>query len=89
MYRCGKNVGEIAAQRGLAATTIEGHLSYFVQTGQIDVRELVSEEKIPAIQDAAISYGMDRLAPLKEILGDNYTYCEIKAVIGWMNRSNN
>jgi ATP-dependent DNA helicase RecQ len=89
LYRSGKSVAEIADQRGLAAATIEGHLSYFVQTGQLDILELVTEEKIPAIQDAANSYGIDRLGPLKEVLGDNYTYGEIKAVIGWMNRSNN
>jgi ATP-dependent DNA helicase RecQ len=89
LYRSGKSVAEIATERGLAATTIEGHLSHFVQTGEMDVLELVQEEKIPAIQDAIESYGHDRLTPLKEVLGDNYTYGEIKAVIGWLNRSTN
>jgi ATP-dependent DNA helicase RecQ len=89
LYRSGKSVAEIAAERGLATTTIEGHLSHFVQTGEMDVLELVQEEKIPAIRDAIESYGHDRLTPLKEILGDDYTYGEIKAVISWMNRSNN
>jgi ATP-dependent DNA helicase RecQ len=87
LYRSGKSVAEIAAERGLATTTIEGHLSYFVQTGEIDVLEFVTEEKIPAIKDAVESYGHDRLAPLKEILGEGYSYGEIRAVIGWMNRS--
>jgi ATP-dependent DNA helicase RecQ len=86
LYRSGKSVAEIATERGLATTTIEGHLSYFVQTGEIDVLEFVTEEKIPAIKDAVESYGHDRLAPLKEVLGEDYSYGEIKAVIGWMNR---
>jgi ATP-dependent DNA helicase RecQ len=89
LYRSGKSVAEIAAERGLAATTIEGHLSYFVQTGEIDVLEFVNEEKIPAIKDAVESYGYDKLAPLKEVLGEDFSYGEIRAVIGWMNRSNN
>jgi len=88
LYRSGKSVAEIAAGRGLAATTIEGHLSYFVQTGELDVLEFVNEEKIPAIKDAVESYGADRLAPLKEVLGDNYSYGEIRAVVAWMNRDN-
>ncbi|MDB5136930.1 MAG: recQ, partial [Mucilaginibacter sp.] len=88
LYRSGKSMTDIAAERGLAATTIEGHLSYFVQTGEIDVLEFVKEEKIPAIKDAVESYGHERLAPLKEVLGDAYSYGEIKAVIGWMNRDN-
>ncbi|MBK0379923.1 DNA helicase RecQ [Mucilaginibacter segetis] len=86
LYRKGKNVTEIAAERGLSPTTIEGHLSTFVQSGELDVLEFVDESKIPAIKEAAESYGYERLAPIKEVLGDNFTYGEIKAVIAWMNR---
>ncbi|MBS1527110.1 MAG: DNA helicase RecQ [Bacteroidetes bacterium] len=86
MYRSGKSVQEIAAARGMVATTIEGHLSYFIQTGEMDVLELVEQEKIPAIKDAVESYGHEKLSPLKEVLGDNYSYGEIRAVISWMNR---
>ncbi|MBS1519949.1 MAG: DNA helicase RecQ [Bacteroidetes bacterium] len=89
LYRSGKTIQEIATERGLAATTVEGHLSYFVQTGEIDVLEFVKEEKIPAIKDAVESYGYERLSPLKEVLGDDYSYGEIRAVIGWMNRNTN
>ena len=66
-------------------TTIEGHLSNFVATGELDVSEFVVAGKIPAIQNAVESYGGEKLSPLKEILGDAYTYGEIKAVIAWMN----
>jgi len=86
LYRSGKSVDEIATLRTLAATTVEGHLSHFVQTGELDVLDFVNEEKIPAIKDAVESYGADRLAPLKEVLGDNYSYGEIRAVVAWMNR---
>ncbi|WP_299466630.1 DNA helicase RecQ [Mucilaginibacter sp.] len=86
LYKEGKNVTEIAHERGLSPTTIEGHLSRFIQTGQLDVYNFVNESKIPAIKDAVESYGSAMLAPLKEILGDAYTYGEIKAVIAWMNR---
>ncbi|MBB5397418.1 ATP-dependent DNA helicase RecQ [Mucilaginibacter sp. AK015] len=84
LYKSGKTVAEIAGERGLSPTTIEGHLSRFVQTGELDVREFVNETKIPAIKDAVDSYGSEMLSPLKEILGEAYTYGEIKAVIAWM-----
>jgi ATP-dependent DNA helicase RecQ len=87
LYRSGNSVKDIAAERGLATTTIESHLSYFVQTGEMDVLEMVKEEKIPAIKDAIESYGYERLSPLKEVLGENYSYGEIKAVISWMNKA--
>ncbi|MEO7213135.1 DNA helicase RecQ [Mucilaginibacter sp.] len=86
LFRQGQSVTEIARERGLSPTTIEGHLSNFVQTGELDVLTFVKEEKIPAIKDAVEKYGNERLAPLKEILGDNYTYGEIRAVIAWMNQ---
>jgi len=87
MYRSGKSVKDIAAERGLASTTIESHLSYFVLTGEMDVLEIVKEEKIPAIKDAVESYGFEKLSPLKEVLGEDYSYGEIKAVISWMNQA--
>ncbi|TFF40164.1 DNA helicase RecQ [Mucilaginibacter psychrotolerans] len=86
LFKQGLSVTDIAQLRSLAATTIEGHLSVFVQSGELDVFTFVKEEKIPAIKDAVEKYGNERLAPLKEILGEDYTYGEIRAVIAWLNR---
>lgn len=86
LYRAGKTIAEIAKERELSPTTIESHLGYFVFTGDIEVTEMVPERKIAAITDAIQSYGDERLAPLKEVLGDGYTYAEIKAVVSWMKR---
>ncbi|MDR6941896.1 DNA helicase RecQ [Mucilaginibacter pocheonensis] len=87
LYRSGKSIVEIAQVRDLSPTTIESHLSYFVQTGDLDVKEMVSETKLAVIIEAVESYGAERLAPLKEVLGDAYTYAEIKAAISWMNKT--
>ena len=86
LYKSGKTIEEIAAERGLAATTIEGHLSFYIYNGAIDVSEMVSEEKKLKIQDVVESYGSEKLSPLKEVLGEDYTYGEIKAVIAWMRK---
>ncbi|WP_342646017.1 DNA helicase RecQ [Mucilaginibacter sp. CSA2-8R] len=86
LYRSGKSIAEIAAQRSLSSTTIESHLCSFIQTGEMNVAEMVPQHKMQPIQNAAESYGTDRLAPLKEVLGDGYTYAEIKAVISWLKR---
>jgi len=87
LYRSGKTVTEIAAQRSLATTTIEGHLSYYIYKGEMDVQEMVGEEKKLFIKDTVESYGAEKLAPLKEVLGEDYSYGEIKAVIAWMRRT--
>ena len=86
LFRSGKTVAEIAIQRSLAPTTIEGHLSAYVYQGEIDVRVFVSPEKQAIIQEAVNSYGAERLAPLKEVLGEAYGYGEIKATVAWMRK---
>jgi ATP-dependent DNA helicase RecQ len=87
LYKKDKTIAEIAHERGLSASTVESHLSHFVQSGELDVLEMVPSEKIPFIKEAVENYGADRLAPLKEILGADFSYGEIKAVLGWMNRN--
>ncbi|WP_158828672.1 DNA helicase RecQ [Mucilaginibacter lacusdianchii] len=86
LYRSGKSIAEIAAQRSLSTNTIESHLCSFIQSGEMGVTEMVPEHKMPAIQNAIESYGAERLAPLKEVLGDSYSYAEIKAMVSWMKR---
>jgi len=84
LYKEGKTIAEIAADRGLATTTIEGHLAYFIEQGELEITTIVKPEKIPTIQDVVEKYGDDKLSPLKEILGENYSYGEIKSVVSWM-----
>jgi ATP-dependent DNA helicase RecQ len=87
LFRSGQTVAEIAAGRGLGVSTIENHLSYYVYQGAIEVQELVNEEKQLRIKDAVESYGAERLAPLKEVLGEDCSYGEIRAVIAWMRKT--
>lgn len=86
MYKAGIGITEIANMRKLSPMTVEGHLCFFIQSGEMEVTDLVDQQKIPKIKEAVESYGGDRLAPLKEVLGDNYSYTEIKAVVSWMKK---
>ncbi|MCU0424494.1 MAG: DNA helicase RecQ [Candidatus Kapabacteria bacterium] len=84
LWEAGKSVAEIASMRGLAASTIAGHVARFVQAGKIPLHEFVSEEKeeviIQALRDADWREGQP-LKPIKEALGEAYSYDEIKCVI--------
>ena len=84
LFQNGKSIAEIAALRKLSPMTVEGHLTNFIQSGELDVSQFVPHDKLLVIKDAVEKYGNERLAPLKEILGDDYSYVEIKAVIAWM-----
>jgi ATP-dependent DNA helicase RecQ len=86
LFSLGKSITEIAEIRNLSAVTIESHLAEFILSGMIDISKLVSPEKIPAIETAIRLHGDQKLTPLKEELGDNYSWAEIKAVICFLNR---
>jgi ATP-dependent DNA helicase RecQ len=82
LHRAGKTMQEIAIERGLGLSTIEGHLARFVTAGEVKITELVSQKKIAAIREAIAKYGESGyLSPIKEALGEEYSFGEIRAVI--------
>jgi ATP-dependent DNA helicase RecQ len=82
MYRDGRSISEIAAERGLQPSTVEGHLARFVASGEVALDELVPLQKIETIRNAVLKFkDQNALSPIKEFLGDDYTYGEIRAVI--------
>ncbi len=85
MFKEGKTVKEIAKERNLAIGTIESHLVKFIPTGDIQIEDLVELEKIEVIKDAIFEMNPENgLSPIKEYLGEEFSYGEIKAVIAEM-----
>lgn len=80
LFKTGKTTAEIASQRGLALSTIEGHLSYFIGTGQLDIRDLMQEEKISEISDFFGKQSSFELSPAREFFGEQYSYSELRMV---------
>jgi uncharacterized protein YpbB len=85
LFKEGKNIAEIAELRQLATTTIEGHLASFIATGEITINELVPDNKVNVILEtlAAMGPAATALTPVKEKLGNDYSFGEIKAVISY------
>ncbi|MEX2592647.1 MAG: DNA helicase RecQ [Anditalea sp.] len=86
-YKEGLSVAEIAKERNLSPQTIEGHLAHFILEGSIEVTELVPESKIPAIIQAIQAHGDAVLGSIKQALGEEVSYGEIKAVINYLKKS--
>ena len=85
MFRDGRSIEDIARERGVQRSTIENHLARFVTTGEIQLHELVPLHKVETIRDAVLKFNDGgALSPIKEFLGDNYSYGEIRAVIASM-----
>ena len=81
LFRGGKTVAQIAEERKLSISTIEGHLAYYVGTGEIPVSEFVSQEITDLI--AGHFEGTDdfKLGPVKATLGDKVSWGDIRFVI--------
>ena len=88
LYKQGKAVAEIAKERKLHQT-IEGHLAYFVFTGDIDINELVNKEKIALIESELKKHNEKSITPLKEKLGSKISFGEIRLVMAWVEGKKN
>ena len=81
LFKAGKSVAEIAKERNFASSTIEGHLAFFIGTGEIDIDSFVTREKQLVIKEAAAKQGTESLTTLIQILPENYTYGEIRMTL--------
>lgn len=86
MYQEGKTIEQIAHIRSMSPGTIEGHLTSFISTGEIDVKEFVSSEQLSAILKVIQKMGVSSFTALKETLGPDYTYQQIRAVAAYQQR---
>jgi uncharacterized protein YpbB len=89
LYNEGKKIDDIARERNLTQQTIEGHLAHYVSLGQIDIRELVNQEKIRAIESATKNFSGGSVTLIKEKLGNKISFGEIRLVIAWINYQKN
>ena len=80
LYKSGKGIKEIADERSLAVSTIEDHLAYFVETGELNIVDFVSSEKIESITDFFLKNNENKLRPAKDALGDDYSWAELRFV---------
>jgi len=80
LWSSGKSLQEIATERGLSLSTIEGHIAHFIGTGEISLDRMVDKQKQQAIRDAQKLGGMVSLQSLKEFLPD-ISYGELKWVL--------
>ena len=78
----GLTIDEIARERGFAPNTIMSHLERIAAAGEpVPLAHLLPPpERIAQITAAINAAGDERLAPVKELLGDDYTYDEIRLV---------
>ncbi|MBA4055231.1 MAG: DNA helicase RecQ [Marivirga sp.] len=88
LFLQGHSIQKIGELRQLSPVTIEGHLAFYVQQGKINIDQLMDMSKIPAIQQAIEQIGGTALTPVKELLGDGYSFGEIRLVKAYFESQN-
>ena len=84
LYKAGKTIDEIAAERGFVRSTIEGHLAHFVALGEMDVFELIEEADLRKIEAFFKEKQTTVSSEAKAHFGEEYSYGQIKLVLKWM-----
>ncbi|SDW31323.1 ATP-dependent DNA helicase, RecQ-like [Marininema mesophilum] len=78
----GHTLDEVAATRGLTATTLDNHLLRASQEGHpVDWNRLIPQDQEPMILAAIEQAGGTQLRPIKEQLPEPISYTTIKAVL--------
>ena len=83
-YKQGMNIDEIAKQRGMVITTIEGHLAEFVATGEINIFDFVNEVEMNKIKTATDKHGFLLLGSIKNEVGETISYGQLKMAINYL-----
>ncbi|MFZ0452063.1 MAG: helix-turn-helix domain-containing protein, partial [Desulfatiglandaceae bacterium] len=87
MFNSGLTIARIAQERGLVQSTIEGHLTFFVEKGKLDINKLISHEKQQAIEKELATDHNNSLSEVKNALGADYSYGEIKMMLAYRKHS--
>ena len=83
----GMTVEEIAAERGLAASTIYGHIARFVEHGEYDAVDFVDKEKCDIIEEYFHETDDQSIGNAKDVLGDDFEFWELRIVLAGMNHT--
>jgi uncharacterized protein YpbB len=86
LFKAGKTIEEIAIARNLKTPTIETHLMHYISNGEIEISTLLSAKKLALIQLHLKDYNGVGITSIKEQLGDDISYTEIRWVLAYKER---
>ncbi len=83
-YKQGMTTENIAKQRDLSLNTIENHLAEFMGSGEVNVFDFIDEELITKVQHAYDKLGTQQLSPIKQLLGDDVSYIQVRFALSYL-----
>jgi len=80
LHKEGKTIAEIAKERNLAASTIEGHLTSFIETGEIKVAAFADETTVKIITEYISNNPEKSPGEIRAMLNNEYSFAQVRAV---------
>lgn len=84
LFKAGKTIDEIAAERGFVRSTIEGHLGHFIASGELNIFEIMENTDVRQIEEFFTNQQTQSVSEAKAHFGDNYSYGQIRMVRKFM-----
>lgn len=84
LFKAGKTIDEIAAERNFVRATIEGHLAYFIGKGELDIFDVMEREQVEEIEAFFQGKESPALGEAKAHFEDKYSYGQLKMVLEYM-----
>ncbi|MBT8340952.1 MAG: AAA family ATPase [Desulfatitalea sp.] len=84
LFQKGLTIPQVALQRGLKTTTIKGHIAFFISKGEVEITEVLKEDKRRTIERTIGEIPNSSLKEIKTALGDHFSYGDIKLVQAYL-----
>lgn len=79
-FQAGKTIETIAEERGLAVSTIFGHIAHWIKQGEIEAEAILPVEDVSEMLEVFKRLQTDRLTEVREALGGKYSFEELRLV---------
>lgn len=79
LFKEGYDITDIASKRSLSESTVEGHLTVFIELGELQPTQVVKKNRLDEILKVIKQTGASTaMKPVKDLLPEDYSYGEIR-----------
>lgn len=82
-FKEGLTIDAIAEKRGLSPNTIETHLGYYIETGDLDIYKIIPKEKVDKGLKLIQENTFDGLSELRQITGEDFSFGELRMILNY------
>lgn len=84
LFKEGRDIHAIAKERSLATSTVEGHLTEFISTGEVDINAFADAITVKIISACLEANPHKKHSEVRRMLDNSYSFAQIKAVANYL-----